>query len=53
MWISITYQGPILSVLGLIPATGKKEASFMINKKSVQRVSPTYGEDWVLIVQGK
>ena len=35
------------------PATGKKEASFMINKKSVQRVSPTYGEDWVLIVQGK
>jgi hypothetical protein len=35
------------------PTTGKKEASFMINKKSVQRVSPTHGEDWVLIVEGK
>jgi hypothetical protein len=34
------------------PQTGKKEKEFNIKQKSVQRVSPQNGEDWVLVVQG-
>ncbi len=34
------------------PKNGKKEKEFTINKKTVQRVSPAYGEDWVLMIKG-
>jgi hypothetical protein len=35
------------------PRNGKKEKEFTVDKKTVQRMSPANGEDWVLIVEGK
>lgn len=34
------------------PVTGKKEQEFMVDKKTIQRISPANGEDWVLMIQG-
>ena len=33
------------------PGTGKIEKEFTVVKKTVQRVSPPNGEDWVLMVK--
>jgi hypothetical protein len=35
------------------PATGKKEKEFTVTEKTVQRIGPPNGEDWVLLVQSK
>ncbi|HTE33899.1 MAG TPA: DUF4038 domain-containing protein [Chryseolinea sp.] len=35
------------------PSTGKKEPTFVVSSKSVQRISPKNGEDWVLVVEGE
>ena len=35
------------------PANGKKENDFVVNKKTVQRISPPNGEDWVLMIRGE
>lgn len=35
------------------PANGKKEKDFLVSKKTVQRISPPNGEDWVLMIRGE
>ncbi len=35
------------------PGNGKKEKTFTVDKKTVQRISPANGEDWLLLIQGK
>ena len=35
------------------PGNGEKSAAFTITNKTVQRIAPTKGSDWVLIVQAK
>ncbi|OFX30498.1 MAG: hypothetical protein A2W90_10695 [Bacteroidetes bacterium GWF2_42_66] len=35
------------------PVTGKKGKEFLIDKKTVQRMCPVYGEDWILMIQSE
>jgi hypothetical protein len=35
------------------PSTGRKEKEFTVKEKSVKRISPQNGDDWVLVVQGE
>ena len=34
------------------PVTGKRGKEFTVNTKTVQKIGPVYGEDWVLMIQG-
>jgi hypothetical protein len=33
------------------PATGKNEKSFVVTEKTVRRLGPPNGEDWVLVIK--
>ncbi|HZK97405.1 MAG TPA: DUF4038 domain-containing protein [Prolixibacteraceae bacterium] len=45
-------SGDIFKCTWFNPRTGETDKVFTIKTKSVQRISPVNGEDWVLMVQG-
>jgi hypothetical protein len=45
--------GETFTVSWYNPVTGKIEKEFTVEKKGVQRMSPPYGDDWVLWIRSK